>query len=86
MDYSDYYFDECEHFVKDGYNYKQEQGIGAVMASYLGISSFGLFLNFFTLVIMFNATNLTRPRNYLIVCHMFTDCFQSSVTMPVSLF
>lgn len=52
--------------------------------AYLGVSAFGLFANFFTLVIMFNATNLTRPRNYLIVSHMFTDCFQCSITMPVS--
>ena len=87
MDYNEYDVEDCSNYwlVKDGYNYQQEYGIGSTMAAYLGVSAFGLFANFFTLVIMFNATNLTRPRNYLIVSHMFTDCFQCSVTMPVSL-
>jgi hypothetical protein len=87
MDYHDYYTsDECTTvwFLQDGYNYQQEDGIGAAMAAYLGVSAFGMFANFFTLVIMYNATNVMRPRNYLIISHMFIDCFQCSVTMPVS--
>ncbi|KAI6189375.1 hypothetical protein M3Y97_00001300 [Aphelenchoides bicaudatus] len=81
----------CEYLrriqsIQDGYNYQQEKAeLSASMAAYLGISAFGMFVNFFTLVIMFNATNVSRPRNYLIISHMFIDCFQCSVTMPITL-
>ncbi|KAI6185411.1 Neuropeptide F receptor [Aphelenchoides besseyi] len=69
--------------IQDGFNY-QEDGIGATMAAYLGTSAFGLFSNLFTLVILYHATNLRRPRNYLIGSHILTDCLQCA-NAPVNL-
>ncbi|KAI6237543.1 Neuropeptide F receptor [Aphelenchoides besseyi] len=69
--------------IQDGFNY-QEDGIGATMAAYLGTSAFGLFTNLFTLVILYHATNLKRPRNYLIASHILTDCLQCA-NAPVNL-
>lgn len=37
------------------------------MSAYLGVSACAMFTNLFALAIMFNATDLRRPRNYFIV-------------------
>ncbi|KAI6221963.1 hypothetical protein M3Y99_01517500 [Aphelenchoides fujianensis] len=69
--------------IQDGFNY--QDGIGGTMAALLGVSAFGLFSNLFTLVILFHATNLKRPRNYLIILHMLTDVFACCCTTPITL-
>lgn len=55
------------------------------MSAYLGVSASAMFTNLFTLAVMFNATNLRRPRNYLTVSHMLTDVFQCAFVMPITL-
>ena len=44
-----------------------------------------MFTNMFALAIFFNASNLRRPRNNLIVLHSFTDAFHCAFVMPITL-